>query len=223
MKWIPSLPLSALLLLLFFGWSQRSYAQNERFRLGGGQSEENREERERSASPNQNEEKALPAWREKLVFGGGASLGFGNNSNIMLAPQLGYRLSNRWIAGVGYLFNYVRITQTWDNNSGNIVRLPEPLEYTIQGPNAFVNFFPFESIFLGSQFEYLKHKLPSANPITGNWSAEALSTPVLWVQGGYRQSLGGRSFAQIGLRLNLLHDDRSPYSQSWMPIFLFFF
>lgn len=211
-----------LALPLLFLMCFSAEAQNERFKRGGGQ-EENRDEESRDRPQAQSsQEKPVPEWREKLVFGGAAGLGFGTNTNILLAPQVGYRITDNWIAGVGYLFNYTRVRQTWDIYN-NFVRLPEPIENTIQGPNVFTNFFPFESIFVGAQAELLTHNLPIYDPLTGDLSFDKRRTPVLFLQGGYRQQLGQRSFVQIGLRINVLHSNESPYLQSWAPIFLFYF
>jgi len=160
-----------------------------------------------------------PSIWDKFVFGGGAGFNFGNNTNIFLAPQVGYKVSDDWTVGGGYMYNYTRWNRIW-----NGIRWEEVnFENQVHGPNIFTNLSFFETLFVGTQVEYLNHDVYIYNFNTGGFDITNEWTPVWFLQGGYMQKLGNKGQMLLGMRINVLHDVDSPYSTSWAPIFQIFF
>ncbi len=208
-----------LLILCLLAFSFQAQAQSERFKKKKDQPEQEQkkeEPQERSGAPKVKQPETV--W-DRLVYGGGAGLSFGTNTNIFLAPQVGYRVSDNFIAGLGYMYSYTRWTQILTFNGWVDVNF----ENQIHGPNLFATFTLWEKIFAGAQGELLNHDAYLYRPTLGTFEVENRWTPVLFIQGGFYQPVGKKGFMQIGLRLNLLHDEFSPYATSWSPVFQYFF
>jgi len=69
----------------------------------------------------QQDEEAKPALIDRLYFGGGLGLQFGTYTNISLLPILGYRITNRFSAGVGAVYHYVGYSSYNYSNYGGRV------------------------------------------------------------------------------------------------------
>jgi hypothetical protein len=208
-----------LFLLTFLLCSIGLSAQNERFKKGGNTADKPAEQNEEQEKPKKVEPSKKARWTDQLIFGGGAGASFGNNTNIFLAPQVGYQVRKDLVVGAGYMYNYARWRTLWGNGAARSV----DYENTIHGPNFFANYSPLESLFLGAQFEILNHDAYLYNINTLDFEVENRWTNALFVQAGFRQKVGNKGMALLGIRYNLLHDQYSPYSNSWAPIFLIYF
>lgn len=166
-----------------------------------------------------NAPKSEPRLIDRLVFGGGAGLGFGTNTNIFLAPQVGYKITEDWVAGVGYMYNYAKWNQIFTVNGAQNV----DFENQIHGPNIFSNYTILDRGFVGAQLEVLNHDIYTYNVVRGDFNVSNSWTPVLFVQAGLSTPIGSKGSILYGLRLNVLHDANSPYASSWAPIVQFFF
>lgn len=207
-----------LILVCLLTFAADISAQSDRFKRKSSTNEPPKQEEK--AKPTEAPKAELPpSFWDRVVFGGGAGLSFGVNTNIFLAPQMGYKITDNWIAGLGYMYNYSK----WDQ----ILTLQGPVdvdfENQVHGPNLFTTVTLFDQLFLGSQFEILNHDAYIYQPFQGSFDVENRWTPVLWIQGGFYTPIGKKGMTQIGLRLNLLHDEFSPYATSWTPIFQFYF
>lgn len=201
-----------LALLLIFGFSQ-AFGQSDRFK------KKNTPKQEKKPPSEQAVAEAPPRLMDRIIFGGGAGLSFGNNTNIFLAPQIGYKVTDNLTVGAGYMYNYARWTVIWTPYG------TQEVDFTnqIHGPNIFANLGIWETLFLGTQIEYLNHDYYRYNLLRGSFDIENTWTPVWFLQGGYMQKVGTKGQMLIGLRINLLHDIDSPYSTSWAPIFQVYF
>lgn len=208
-----------IVILLFMLFSFSSLAQIERFKKGGEQQQEQVESKktqEKSA-----DSLAARPFLDRLIYGGGLGASFGNTTNIMLAPQVGYQFSKKFVAGPGFIYNYLKINRLFNPYTG--VYQDVDIENTVYGPSAFAYYFPFESILVGGQFEYLNFDYSTYNAISGTFTTQNIWQPVLWLQAGYSQPVGSKGFVQIGVRVNVLHGDQSPYASWWAPVFGIFF
>jgi hypothetical protein len=208
-----------LLLLIFVAFSVSLSAQSERFKKGGSKADKPTEQSEEPKPKTQASPEKPKSWTDKLIFGGGAGLSFGTNTNIFLAPQVGYQLKDNLVVGAGYMYNYARWRSIWANGSFQNT----DFENTVHGPNVFANYSPLEGVFLGAQFEVLNHDAYLYNINTFDFDVENRWTNVLFVQGGFRQQVGKKGMMLLGIRYNLLHDQYSPYGASWAPILLVYF
>lgn len=206
-------------IILFILFSYNALAQIERFKKGGEQKQEQPPaEKQEEKSEQKLSEKP---FFDRLIYGGALGASFGNTTNIMLAPQVGYQFNEKFVAGPGFIYNYLKINRLFNPFSG--VYEDVDIENTVYGPSAFAYYFPFKTILVGGQLEYLNFNYSTYNPINGNINTENIWQPVLWLQAGYMQPIGNNGFAQIGVRVNVLHGDRSPYANWWSPVFSFFF
>lgn len=191
--------------------------ENERFKTNPKQGDEEIEESQGD------EESMVPNFRskfgisERVVFGGNLSLNFGTNSYFYIAPTVGYRVNEKVLSGVGYIYQYAKFSSAINPLTGNF----EPFDYqsTLHGPKAFVYFAPVEMLYLGGQMEFLKHDVIqdfSSGETSREW------TPVLFLEIGYLQR-AGKGQIQIGVKYNVLHDVDSPYSSAFIPTIGVFF
>lgn len=217
-------------LILLFILSTNAWAQvPERFRDKGSKNdtiqaeEESGTEREKvsSVKPVQSKSEESNFW-DKVVFGGNASLSIGTYTLIHLSPSMGYKFRENFIAGAGFIYQYAKINQAYDLNSGRYVQV-DGYENQIYGPKVFTNYFPVDFLYIGSQFEYLNHDVGLYDFSTSQFYVQNQWTPVLFLEGGYAQPLGNKGYVQLGLRFNVLHDFDSPYGSSWFPVIGFFF
>lgn len=205
------------LLLLLLVLSTGLSAQSDRFRKKPSDAKKPPKEKATEA-PKKAVELPPSIW-DRLVFGGGAGLSFGTNTNIFLAPQVGYKINENWVAGLGYMYNYAEWNQILTSQGW----VETDFTNQIHGPNVFSNYNLLNTAFVGTQFELLNHDQYLYNFNRGDFDVQNTWTPVWFVQGGFYQPVGDKGFMQVGLRLNLLHDESSPYATSWAPIFQFFF
>ena len=161
---------------------------------------------------------------DRLVWGGNASLSFGNTTYIYLAPSVGYKISDDLIAGTGFIYQYLKLNFLYDYSTGSLVNVKdEDIEDQIYGPKFFVNYRFLNNFYLGSQFEYLNHNFDYYPTNSSQIRSENLWSPVLFLEGGLSQSIGKKGYAVLGIRFNLLDDIRSPYPSSWYPVIGLYF
>lgn len=197
--------------LLFVFISIQLSAQPERFKKSNEGDKAEQEETTDQNNTAQKTDAAKSPFFQNLVYGGTLSLQLRNIISIYLSPQVGYKFNEKLVAGPGFIYYYLR----YDINQINITD-------QIYGPSAFITWFPFDKIFLGSQYEYLNFDYTYANG--GNLFSEEQWSSILWLQGGYAMRTGNNGFVQLGIRINLLHGlGRSPYANNWYPVINFFF
>ncbi|MEI8279262.1 MAG: hypothetical protein WCG87_05820 [Bacteroidota bacterium] len=91
----------------------------------------------------------------KLVFGGGGGLSFGDVTQVSLAPLIGYRFSDEFVAGIGLGYEYLRI-----NNYYPLVNMTTqqydyfPLVSQIFAPSLWAKYLIWNHIYAAGKFEY---------------------------------------------------------------------
>lgn len=150
--------------------------------------------------------------KRKLRYGANIGLSFSRNySAFNFGPQVGYQLSNRFMAGVGikYYYNKVRAFQyneeyLYKNN--------------LLGANVFGYFYParFIAVFAQPEINHLWANL--TNEVTGEKTKNSGVVPSLLVGGGLRL---GRS--HITLNYDLVQHTNSPHPKGWFFGFSTFF
>ena len=149
------------------------------------------------AATAQAQEKDKIPFKERLVYGGDVILSIGNNQTaIGASPLVGYKVSPRYIAGLGYTYVYYE--------SGSF-------QSRYYGPRIFNRFFPIEQGFLHAEFEHLTFK-QELELSSGENIEEKRSFPALLVGGGYRQELAPRVFFSISVLYDVIEDEDSFYN-----------
>jgi hypothetical protein len=139
--------------------------------------------------------------KEKLVYGGFIMPGYGVSSfgstfYVSANPTLGYRLTEKLMAGVGFNYNYISFRP---RSGGSITQ-------SIYGPNAFARYMVFDNVF--AQVQYDKLNQPDY--------FSAFARDRIWVDyvlagGGYYQRLGERSALVLSIMYNLTPNRNSVY------------
>jgi hypothetical protein len=147
-----------------------------------------------------------PTFKDKLFFGGGLGLQFGNITFIDVSPQIGYKLTERIHPGIGFTYSYYK----------NNYYTPS-INYSSYAVSGFVRFFIFEGLFAQAEAEYLNTKVfyitgPSTYETKRKWIDS------YFVGGGYYQKFSERSGMYFSILWNLNETEESPYTNPIMRI-----
>ena len=140
----------------------------------------------------------------RVQFGGGLGLGFGNNyTDIMVAPTAIYNFNTYVSAGLGAQYSYVKQKDFYKANmyGGSIIAL----------------FNPIQEIQISTELEQLRVNR-TYEGFYGNATEDFWNT-ALFVGAGYRNQN-----ITIGVRYNVLHKDSANiYAEAFMPFVRVFF
>ena len=159
-------------------------------------------------------------WRDRLYFGGNLSLSVGTITAIQISPLVGYRLTSRWSAGIGFDYEYYKSSGQYFGNYH-----VSSYSTSIYGGNIFTNYvflknFPTDGISLLAQTEYdvlsLERKYFQDYTSSGRFLLHSV-----FIGGGVRQRMGKRSSLNLLLLWNLNETQYSPYFSN--PIIKFNF
>ena len=139
---------------------------------------------------------------DRLYIGGNVGLLFGTTTLIELSPQVGYRLTDRFIPGIG-------ITYIYQNYRYNNLRY----ENSVYGGSIFSKYFLTDKLFGHVEYEMLNVEYPVYGPnlapmIDRKWISS------FYIGGGYSQPIGQRGFAQFMILFELIQDPWYPYYRS---------
>lgn len=163
---------------------------------------------------NSRKQKGFDASR--IIFGGGFGFGFGNITNVSVSPMVGYRISDRFSAGVGVGYQYVRIKNYWTifDQSNNTVY--KPFTANVYSPSVWMRYVLWNNIFAHVEYE---HNFMSYKEYYNNYtvSTDILSrdikynAPSLLVGGGFRQPISDRVSIIFQGLYDVIQDKNSPY------------
>ncbi|MBN8702718.1 MAG: hypothetical protein J0M08_06620 [Bacteroidetes bacterium] len=127
----------------------------------------------------------------KFFIGGNMGMQFGTVTFIDASPAIGYKLTEKLLAGIGGTYIYMR-----DNN----------YSYTnkIYGGRVFGRYLILENIFAHAEYESLN----------GQWdfyTNRRYNLESVLVGGGYRQRVGANAFMNLMALWNVNDSELSPY------------
>jgi len=158
--------------------------------------------------------------KENVFVGGNFGLTFGDYTLINLSPQVGYRFSKWFAAGVGINGQYVGYKDRAFN--GDVYR---KVSQGVAGLNVFGRVFPINNfgLFLQAQPEanYLFGKETYYQPSKEEYKLDATIAPSFLLGGGIILGSGGRGGTMISVMYDVLQHEDSPYSNR--PIYNFGF
>lgn len=150
-------------------------------------------------------------FNQRLVYGGGFGLQFGNVTLVDLSPTIGYRLTDRFTLGTGLSFKYNHIKDyTLDQNSGRWY----DYNSNIYGGSIWGRYYLLQNIFAHAEIEQLKidYNYTSVSSALPTNVKNGVDVTSVLVGGGYRQSLGGQVYFNILILFNLNETDFTPYN-----------
>ncbi len=130
----------------------------------------------------------------KIYYGGNIGLQFGTITLFDFSPLAGYKITEKFSAGLGMTYLYYSYKDQYIDFNTNVY-----------GGRVFGRFYPTETLFLHSEYEML-------NMETFDKFQSRTNVPSLMVGGGYRQPLGENSGAIIMILYNLLEGPYTPYT-----------
>lgn len=143
------------------------------------------------------------SWHDRMFFGGGMGLGFGDVDFVSIEPLFGVHLSPKFTVGGSLIYR-------WTSDD----RYAETLNTTDYGARAFVQYFPVPNFFGQLEYEYLDYEYPVSSFDTARTSAGSL-----FVGGGISQPMGHNAAFFASTLYNLSYDDTDPnrpYDSPWV-------
>lgn len=137
-------------------------------------------------------------FKDNVFFGGNIVLNFSSSGFILGGtPTVGYRITNKWSAGVGATALYSRFGF-------------QGLRFDsfVYGGHVFTRYNVLETVFLQTEFQVVNTN--AYNPLTGE-DIGRKTVPMLYLGGGIRQPLGGRAYAMIFILYDVLDSPYSPF------------
>jgi len=139
---------------------------------------------------------------EKFYLGGGMGLSLGTNrTNISASPLVGYKLTERFSAGVSVTYQY----DAYKNINLNLSHY---------GASLFTRFIITQQFFATTEYEYMTIEFPSPDFRT----TSRMGFDSFFIGGGFTQPLSkNASFVIIGL-YNVMYDPTkiSPYTSPYI-------
>lgn len=152
----------------------------------------------------------------RIVFGGGMGLGIGTVTNISISPIVGYRITDKFTAGIGMGYQYLRIKDYYpvaDPNTGAAIY--KPLVAQVYSPSVWARYSIWRNIFAHVEYE---HDFMSFRKYVNNTFKNTIESitdhadvPCLLVGAGARWPISDRvSFIMLAL-YDVIQDKQSPY------------
>lgn len=135
--------------------------------------------------------------KERLFFGGELGLWFGSSTLVNIAPEVGYRFTDKIAAGIGFSYSYASDIQGFSAEA--------------YGGKLFGRYLFIENLFVHAEYEALSLK---TNVLNANLSPESKRFNIgsVLVGAGYRFGLGKNSYLNLLMLWNLNETNYSPYT-----------
>ncbi|HOI31456.1 MAG: hypothetical protein PHG67_13390 [Bacteroidales bacterium] len=149
-----------------------------------------------------------PEFEKKWVFGGDFGLGFSNyGTNIMVSPQVGYRITPDWEFGTRLTYNYYSYNQN-------------RLKFATHnyGGGFYTTYEIYRGIFAHMENELLSYERVYYNSNFDITNRERLTIHSVFVGGGIRQYFSGRAFVTLTILYNLNETPNTPYTNPMFRI-----
>lgn len=146
-----------------------------------------------------------PGLWDRIYFGGGGNLQFGDITILGGSPIVGYMINNKWSAGAGITYQYINYRfQNWSTHT--------------YGGRLFTRYNIFPAVYTMAEYESLSMELNRSTDMPREWVDRML------LGGGYFQSFGRRGGVNMGLMYDIFYlQGRSPYRSPWVYRFGFTF
>ena len=150
--------------------------------------------------PEYAEKKEVPKFTDHLFFGGNLGLVFGSYTYINISPIIGYKITDDFSAGTGFIYEYVRDT-----------RYRPYYETTIYGGKFFTQYVLFDYVILYAEDNILSLESKYYDVIHNYPDDGRFVLNVPWVGGGIYQK-AGKGGMYFMILFNLNSGPNSPYS-----------
>lgn len=149
------------------------------------------------------------SFTDKLFFGGNLGLQFGNTTYIDVSPLVGYKVTEKFHAGIGATYIYENSKIRVSNSS--VLRF----ETSHYGGRLFGRYYVWENLFAHLEYEYLNLGYPDpVYSFTGtitDLEVDRQNVNSIFVGGGYAQPIGPNAAFVIMALWNINESQYSPY------------
>ena len=154
---------------------------------------------------------------DRLIYGGGLGLGFGRSTTISVSPIIGYRITDKFSAGVGFGYQYAKIKNYFelqDINTGAWNYYD--YKSSIASASVWTRYLILPSLFAHVEYEhnfmsFQNYRFAQNGTGTIESYKEKYNAPALLVGGGYRQAVTDRASITLMLLYDVIKDEYSPY------------
>lgn len=170
------------------------------------------------------------SFADRLMFEGIVGLQLGTITAIEVSPLVGYRVTDNFVTGLGFTYQYSKYKRFYLNTETNQLA---DRKVNILGGRVFARYYFkdwfegfLEGLFAHTEFEYLSYSLNFRVNANGKYvdifgvpyerGAQSVNVPGVLVGGGLIQPVGGRTYVSILILYNLNETKDTPYSN---PIF----
>lgn len=149
-------------------------------------------------------------WTDRLVFGGNFMASFGNTfSQVLIAPLVGYKVNERFIAGAGVTYMYWSQSLALSNG--------QTLDYS---DNVYgLNLFGRHSLF-GPLFAHAEYQPMNFTAYNGLGDHKRQWSNALYLGGGVNQSIGNSGAFYVMLLYDVLWEDYPTDPRSYPTSFM---
>lgn len=148
-----------------------------------------------STSTANTSDQSEPGFGERIFFGGNLGLQFGTYTFVDISPLVGYKITEKFQAGLGATYIYYSVHDDYFDYETNIY-----------GGRVFSRYFLFEELFLHTELEVLNLEVPVTY-----YDFERRNITSVFVGGGYAQEIGSNSQLVFMLLYNLNEGQYSIY------------
>jgi hypothetical protein len=134
-------------------------------------------------------------WKDRMIYGGNVIFNVNTGFTWLGAtPMIGYRVTDKYTAGVGMSYIYGSGNRVTSNN---------------YAASIWQRYALLEQVFLHAELEYGSQSI-TQELITGDITSTR-SYPAFLVGGGYRQVLSGNASIGFSVLYDVIQDPNSPY------------
>jgi len=144
-------------------------------------------------------------WKDRFILGGNLGAQFGQSTYIEVSPIIGYHITEKLTAGVGFTYQYFK-----ENYN-----VPTFYDYSasVIGPRAYLQHDIIYNFFAHTEYEHVWYTVEFEDPIIAPYELDAAA----WFAGlGYNYMIGDRGRFQIMILYDLLHNINSIYYNPWV-------
>ncbi len=142
--------------------------------------------------------------KDRIYFGGGVGLSFGNYTRIAAYPMVGYRITPKLSSGIELGYEYIsdkRYNSTYNTSN--------------YGFSVFSRYRFIPQLFLHVEYAMYNYELYYID-----LSSQRKWVPFLFLGAGYSQQLANGVWAFAQIKFDVLQDKNSPY-EAWAPFYNF--
>ena len=107
--------------------------------------------------------------QNRIIVGGGLGLQFGSVTLIDISPMIGYKVTKRFVPGIGITYQYYKDTRFGYN-----------YETSIYGGSVFARYYIWQDLFAHAEYQVLSYE-----KLNVHFEKERISVPGVLVGGGY--------------------------------------